>query len=502
MMNSIKRILTRFPFLTMLLILGIVTIACKFLFPDQPAPELQPPPTMIQTTALAVPTVVVLTHVVPPSNPAEVSTETSPEEQPGAPDLTSPPSSTGLRPWPDTRQGISVFNDQLSTTMTEAQMRFAATHYAGTQKMTRIDADRLRAINPDFIIIHYRLGLALGYRAIQGNCQPTGEWLNLVDGDWKQEWPGDAAVQESWFYHWPENGRQRVLNCDWGWYLGELNDPGWRNFWHDIVLRQVQTNDDDGVFMDSLSVPNYLGATRFSPHLPEIDAAFESAWSNRIRDWLVWLKGQPLGKYALIPNAGNFIVSRDTTDYSPADGVMIEGFAMEADASPYNLEDWRLQMNQALRLITQDKIILAQNYVNGNQERMFSLGSYLLIKGRHTYLNIDLGEEPEWWPEYDIPIGTPLQEPSADISALYDSGHKVYRRDFDNGLVLVNPTNPWDDSKVDVSIDLGGTYYLAQAKGGGVVPEDGKPTGEVSYQAVERVTLPPSSAAVLLKQHP
>jgi hypothetical protein len=51
-------------------------------------------------------------------------------------------------------------------------------------------------------------------------------------------------------------------------------------------------------------------------------------------------------------------------------------------------------------------------------------------------------------------------------------------------------------------VNLGGTYYLAQTSGGGFVPENGIPTGSVSYQAVNQVTLPPYSAAVLLNQAP
>ncbi|MBK9231391.1 MAG: hypothetical protein IPO15_11155 [Anaerolineae bacterium] len=40
----------------------------------------------------------------------------------------------------------------------------------------------------------------------------------------------------------------------------ELNNSAWRSYWQAEVLRQLQANADDGLFMDSLSVPNYLGA--------------------------------------------------------------------------------------------------------------------------------------------------------------------------------------------------------------------------------------------------
>ncbi len=363
--------------------------------------------------------------------------------------------------------------------------------------MLRVDANRLRAINAGFVILHYRLGLGLGYRAAGSGCQPVGDWLGIVEGnDWVREYP--ETTQESWFYHYPEESANRVYNCDWGWYLMNLEDDSWRSYWHGEVLRQIQVNDDDGVFMDSLSVPNYLGPDRYDPNLPAVDEDFENAWSDRINSWLTWLQTQPVGDYYLIPNVGNWINSRDRTDYSPADGVMVEGFAIGGDGSPYEYGDWQLQMNQLLRLVAQDKVVIGQSYVTGDQERMFAVGTYLLVKGSRTFVTIELSEEPEWFPEYDIPIGAPVEDAGSDIANLYDSANRVYRRDFDNAVVLVNAR----DSGSAVTVNLGGTYYLVKVSGGGLVPSSGTPTGEVTYEPVTSVRLPAYSAAILFKAIP
>lgn len=415
----------------------------------------------------------------------------------------TPPPPITPRPWPDTTRGIHIFNDQLASSMSAELWQFSATHYAGTQKMTRSDADRLRAINPNFIILHYRLGHGLGYRSIQNDCQPSGDWLYIIEGDnWVQEWPGDGQVHENWFYHWPEEGTQRVLNCDWGWYLINPEDAAWRSYWQAEVLRQIQSNGDDGLFMDSLSVPNYLGYDRYSPPLPEVNESFENTWATRITSWLSWLQSQPVGNYYLVPNVGSWITTRDPTDYSPADGLMVEGFALEADQSPYALDDWQLQMNRILRAVDRGQVILTQNYAYGDQERMFTLGSYLLIKGNRTFLNIELGMEPEWYPEYDLPIGAPLESAGVDINNLYKATDQVYWRDFDNGFVLVNPTNPWDGSGITVTVSLGDTFFQAITTGGGIVPDNGVPTGTISYKPVDNVSLPPFSATVLFYQQP
>ncbi|MEW6059803.1 MAG: putative glycoside hydrolase [Actinomycetota bacterium] len=410
--------------------------------------------------------------------------------------------SAARRPWPDTTSGVHVFGDQPSEDLTDAQLRFVATHYAGVQKITRSEAGRYRAVNPGFLVLHYRLGLGLGYRAIEGACEPSGGWLRLIEGDeWVVEWPGNNEVEEGWFFHQPEGGTQRVLNCDWGWYLMDLDKPGWRAFWTGEVERQLEANDDDGVFIDSLSVPNYLGGGSYDPALPDVDPAFEAAWTERIDDWLAWLQSQPIGDAYLVPNAGSWITTRDATTYAAADGLMIEGFAIEADESPYPLEDWRLQMDRVLGAVGRGQAILAQSYALGDQERMFGLGSYLLVKGARTFLTFEWGFEPEWWPEYDVPIGAPI-ETAEEIADLDPDGDRVYVRRFDNGMVLVNPTSPWDGTGVTRTVDLGGTFQLVRTSGGGALPPSGVPGGTVTFETVTEATLPPYSAAVVLTGMP
>jgi hypothetical protein len=403
-----------------------------------------------------------------------------------------------VNPLPNTFSNIHVFNDQLASSMSEAQFQFAATHYAGAQKMTRSDAEHLRQYNPSFVVLHYRLGLGLGYRSIQNDCDPTGDWLGIIEGnDWVREWP--ASVKESWFFHWPEDSSVLVLNCDWGWYLINLDDPDLRSYWSGEVLRQLQANSDDGLFADSFSVPNYLGGDRYAPALPDIDEAFESQWARRLENFIDFVQQGDLEPYYFFPNVGSWVTSRDTTDYSAVDGVMIEGFAEWGNAAYFDLSDWQLQMDRILGLVGQDRAILAQQYINADdtQERMFVLGSYLLIKGNHTYLNFDLGYDTEWFPEYDIPIGSPSEGIPEEINSLWNADWNIYTRTYNNGMVLVNSTAT---SQV---ISLDHTYYQAIPIGGGFVPEDGDISSwKMGYTPVTSLSLDRNQAAVLLNEEP
>lgn len=401
------------------------------------------------------------------------------------------------RAFPDTTNGIFVFNDQLAAwSMSEAQWQFAATHYAGTQKVLRDDARHLRQYNPNFLVLHYRLGQALGHSEPNASCQPTTNYLSIIDGDqWVQEWPGDANVQENWFYHYAGS---RVFSCDYGHYIMELNDAGWRDWWSTQVISQLIDNEDDGLFADSYSVPNYFGHCAYSPCLPDVDPAFEAAWAAREYSFTNYIRSRFAGRWEWLPNIGAWITSRDPSDYSNLDGAMIEGFAEWGSGNYFDVSDWQLQMNRLLSLISANKILIGQTYPNESNvnERMFVLGTYLLIKGKYTYINLDTAMEPEWFPEYTIGLGAPIDPLPTNVATYYNSTWQVYVRHYAKGMVLVNPSN------TSHSINLGGTYYRANPSGGGIVPADGTPPGSVSYPAVTSINLGAHQAAVVLNAIP
>jgi hypothetical protein len=438
---------------------------------------------------------------VSPSPSASVPARVSPSPSAGVPAGASPSPPTGIsgarRAFPDTSDGIFVFNDQLSN-LSDVWSRFAATHYVGAQKMTRSEARAVRQYNPNFIILHYRLGLGLGYRVAGGDCQPTGDYIGIFAGDdGVQEWPADGG-QDTWFYKY--NG-ERVYMCDWGWYVMNLDDPGWREHWSEEVMRQIAGNEDDGVFADSYSVPNYLGADRYRPNLPELDENFEKAWAASIEGFTAYIVNRFAGRYYFIPNVGSWTTTRDPTDYSGVDGVMIEGFASWGPGSPFEPVDWELQMNRILGLTAQDKAVIMQSYVDpaNVEERLFTLASYLLVKGKHSYINLEVSSdamEPEWFPEYEIPLGAYSASAPLTIGELrVQVAEGIYARRYASGMVVVNPTG---EAR---SLVLAGTYYRARPSGGGAVPEDGDVSAwRVEYEPVTRLDLPPYSGAILLAE--
>jgi hypothetical protein len=393
------------------------------------------------------------------------------------------------RPTPETTYGVHVFNDQNATGISPAQAEFCARRYAGTQKQTRADADRYRAVNPDFLVLHYRLGQGLGYRVTSAPCNPNGPMNQIIDGTWVQEWPGDSAVQERWFWHL--NG-QRVLQCQWGWYLADTDDAAWRRWWSERILAELAHNDDDGLFADSFLVPSFMGG--FQPAPPSVDPAWESAWSRKMERFMDFMRGRFEGRYRFVPNVGTWVTTRDTTDFAHADGVMIEGFGWDV-WEQYGLEAFTTQSDRLLALTAQDKIVIGQcESIWSPEARMYSLANYLLIQGRHTFLNFEIGQDPEWWPEYDVPIGAPLADPPASTAGLWDPAKGVYTRPFSNGHVYLNAGHTTRAFALDA------VYHRALPVGGGELPWEGVPptSWRVDTVPVSSLTLAPGGAAVVL----
>jgi hypothetical protein len=335
--------------------------------------------------------------------------------------VAGPASASAQRPIPDTSAVIAVWNDQLPDSMTPAQIRFVASHVDGTQKVSLATARALRAFNPGFLVLHYRLGIGDGPVPFR------------IGTRWASDY-GQVSRHGSWFWHL---GGRRVLNTEWDWYL--MNpDSGWSSYWAGRVMYEARLLGDDGVFADSLSVPQYLGASSFSPPLRYFVG--EAAWTARIDRFMRYQERRLHGRLWFIPNAGSWITTRDRTDYALADGVMIEGFAEAGPLSSYAPGDWRLEMDRALGLIRRGKTVIAQSYLDASdmRARMFVLGSYLLIKGSHTFINMDVGLVPQWFPEYGLDLGLALGPLPPRVESLRVAGG-LYVRRFARGIVAVNP---------------------------------------------------------------
>ncbi len=109
---------------------------------------------------------------------------------------------------------------------------------------------------------------------------------------------------------------------------------------------------------------------------------------------------------------------------------------------------------------------------------------------------MDYGSFPQYFPEYGLNLGAATTPLPSDVSSYLWDG--VYRRDFQNGFVLVNP------GTTTYTLPLGGNYQEVQGHGGGTLTDADLDAngnyigGYLTYQNVNSVTLAGGSAAIFL----
>ena len=394
------------------------------------------------------------------------------------------------RSYPDTNTAIALLVDQLPT-MSQAQMQFATTHYVGTEKQILSVTQQLRALNPNFLVLHYHLCF--------WQSAPTTNFI--VDGKtWGNDYP-TVTTNETWFWHNTSN--QRVTSSADGKLLMNISVPAFAAYWEQSLEQQVEDGDYDGIMFDSASPALLQGecggnGANQDPRLAGTaakDTSFaELGNTTWIEAWQTWIgkldadlaaKGIPL-----IPNTSAFVTGWDDTDYTLTHGAFVEGFADTGLAT----SDWKASTNELLKLASLDKIVILQNYLSSASDvatRMYYLGNYLLVKGHHTYLDYFASGPLEWYPEWGIDLGAPTSSATTDVTTLASGG--VYRRDFAKGSVLVNPTSS------PVTVSLGGTYQQVTPTGGGAVDTSGTAPGSLSTQSVTQVTVGATTAVVVMK---
>jgi hypothetical protein len=391
------------------------------------------------------------------------------------------------RPWPDSTAKTLILADQLPGGLTAAQQQFVVAHMVGTQKLTVAQAQPLRALAPNFLVLHYHLAI----------WQSAPSVTFILDGmNWGNDYP-TVTMNESWFWH--NQAGQRVAAVDDGKLLMNIGDSGFASYWKSSILAQIAAGDYDGLFADSAG-PDLLQWEAQSPAEPRLTgtgardtAITELGGQTYIEAWQAFMTdfNAALGAagVALIPNTGSFTTSWDTTDYSLTAGVFVEGFADPTFAPA----DWQRSMNQILALAGKHKIVIAQNYLadpSSVDVRLYYLANYLLMRGDRSYLDYFAAGPLEWYPEWDVDLGAPVKT-GATVADLAVGG--AYEREFANGWAAVNPTA----SALTLTFPSGARLVMPQ--GGGAIGASGAEPGTLAYGSAASVTLQPATAAIVLK---
>ena len=410
---------------------------------------------------------------------------------------------------PASGRTVWVFTDQLNSSLTEAEAEFAATHYVGTQKITRAAIDRIRQYNEDFIHLHYKLGVTVDSAAtywfvkngvwISNNRVAPANWVDVRDHwDWFQ-----LDSEGKWTTH---EHRRMVMN---------LANPDFRDWWIESCIEEMEANGADGVFADTYTI----AAVSF-----RTDNNFEQFHNVnwQVNNWIPTLNSYGEEVYNRLEEAGYYFfpnidnlqttwANNAGTHYSKGEnihGAMLESFGRWGSGA---------DMITALKMFRdiQEKGVFlhGQGYINGGndmnpdlttpQKRMWMVGLYLLDNVGRMYIDFydnnmqGSGTVDIWYPEYELDLGA-YTSVWDNLSELGWKG--VYRRDYEKGFVLVNMDNS------QKTVDLEGTFYQAEDSETTTHywadPNTGEENVSLKYTAVSQVTMPARSAAVFVDEPP
>lgn len=393
------------------------------------------------------------------------------------------------RELPDSTNQTRLFSQNIMPgNLTPAQHEWCAEHYSLALGLTNSDTNAIRVHNPDFI----SLGQHWAHEAIL-------EWQNNTHG---QCIVGDDILPagfydrisgyEEWFVHADTSTQynQRVgitASLEDGYYIDAAN-PDWHAYLANSLLELMGENHYDGWVLDGAHV-NFSNPTdQFWPG-EFVASDRDEFWRPRLLAMLEQIMSDTGDSFH---RPAPYVIADATydLDYTPVDGVHLSYFG----ALSYNSDVYKFLFDEhAAKILewqNQEKAVLLNLYDN-RYARVALFNQYccyLLLRGPSYYFSISQQYQetaPTWYPEWGWESGLPLDpapETVDDISFV-DAGFgtEYYRRDFENGTVIVIPEGPAAYPELWSPEGETTHYEILEYHGGGYVDADGTVNGYLTW---------------------
>lgn len=247
----------------------------------------------------------------------------------------------------------------------------------------------------------------------------------------------------------------------------------------------------DGFFMDNVFVqPNvpgdwYRDNVLLQPSDPKAQAAIQAGYER----WFSLVRTLMPGKYQ-IGNVAEWGASGPIPSgyVNMVDGGLLEGM-IGASWSIESYAGWQAMMTQYSRVmaaVKSPKLVIFNQYGSPTDYQSFRYGfaSCLMNDGYYSFTDPSKGYTGVvWFDEYNAKLGEPTSTPP---TAAWQNG--VWRRDFTNGIALVNPKGNGTRT-----VQLGGTFVKIKGT---------QATSVNNGQTVTSVTLQDRDGIILLRQSP
>ena len=317
-----------------------------------------------------------------------------------------------------------------------------------------------------------------------------GSWPNSNAFDWDH-----LDANENMFCH--KDG-ERIFSVYDSWLMnvGDFVDADdsdaldhWVNYFAVTSAEQVYEYGYDGLYIDE-ATPGFSSGS-VNDVIPD-DCSVED-WQENIYEDIEFIK-------SYLPDKILIFNGLHHPEYDPdymfdfADGGLVDSFTFKEDGTYRGEENWKeivelveANKEQELIAITAKMDDIARKV----DERMFVFSTYLLLTNDNMVISMsDAGLDLDtlyFYPEYQVELGDPLDN--------YKVEDGFYKREFEKGVVLVNP------SETETFVyNLGMSYNKVVPSGGGLLAEiyAELDLGSLDYESVSDVVLDPVSAVVLV----
>jgi len=265
----------------------------------------------------------------------------------------------------------------------------------------------------------------------------------------------------------------------------------WITKWYASTYK-TQVPGIDGLFMDNVftqprvSGDWYRNGVLLQPSDPKAQAAIQAGYER----WFTLVRQQMPGKYQIgnIATWAQDGASIPTGFRNMVDGGEIEGLI----GNSWSIETWagwQAMENQYFAImsgINSPKLAIFNQWGNPTdyQSMRYGLASCLMNDGYYSFTDASKGYTGVvWFDEYNAHLGMPTTVPP---TAAWQKG--VWRRDFANGIALVNPKGNGPQT-----VQLGGTFVKIKGSQDPAVN---------SGQTVTSVTLQDRDGIILMRQAP
>jgi Hypothetical glycosyl hydrolase family 15 len=305
---------------------------------------------------------------------------------------------------------------------------------------------QLKAANPGIKVLMYKDAMNSSGE-VGGETYDAGYGPRLLSNSGVTI-PEAEAIDPAWFLK--DQSGQRVSPSGYRWMsMMDVGDPSYQRQWTDNVIAEMKANGWDGVLIDDITPTlEYTVSPGTLVKYPD-----DASWAQATQSFLAYAgpRIQSAGKLA-VANIGN-THERAYSSYWQAwlpyvSGAMEEMYT-KYGAAPgqgyFDATDWEAEIRHAADAEADGKLFLGVSHSTADDEQAARYGyaSLLLTGSGNSYFSLASSESPSaegdpyvdetWFSDYAAPLGSP----SGEYRRLPNG---VFERTFENGLVVVNPT--------------------------------------------------------------